>query len=306
MVENIYVEISSTNTMRGLGRRKPAIQQRRIPRRNIDDLFMIGETLSGNYKIRRVLGSGGMGLVYEAHDRALNRTVAIKAAWPELGTGDLEREAQAMAALRGRGLPAIFSMGTHRDIRFYVMERMYGATLEEYQVQRRSAPVSLAEAREILIGIAEVLATVHGVGLIHCDLKPANIMLAPNNRTVLLDFGICRTETVATEQPLSCGSPRYIAPEIIRADVSPGQAHLVDIYALGVMAFELLVGYPPFYECPIVELLQRHLYEEPVPVRSLRPDVPPALAQLIADMMAKEPLQRPFSADAVARTLRKM
>jgi len=193
----------------------------------------------------------------------------------------------------------------HRDIRYYVMERLYGMTMATYIEQRRlTHSVSIAEAVDIMIGIAQVLATVHSVGMIHCDIKPNNVMLGPGNQVYLLDFGISRTQSITSDNPLSGGSPRYIAPEVIKSEVMIGQAHLVDIYALGVMLFELLTGRPPFCNCPVYELLSRHVHEQPPEIARFRRDVPDELQQLVGDLLAKDPLRRPISAEAVSSRLR--
>lgn len=304
-----FVEENSCRSTGSIGsrhRRRPGGRPTTPPKpRNAQDVFAIGEVLSGNYRILRVLGSGGMGLVYEAYDQLLNRPVAVKASWPDADQVDLQREAQVMAAMRGHGLPAVHAMGVHRDTHYYVMERLYGATLADYLEQsQQKGGLAIEEVVEILIGLAEVLGHIHGVGLIHCDLKPSNIMLTAGNRVFLLDFGISRVENITSHSRVLGGSPRYIAPEVIKADVMVGQAPLVDIYALGIIAFEMLVGHPPFCNCPVLQLLSKHIHERPPRVSELRPDTPPRLSALVADMLAKEPLNRPFSAEAVLRTLR--
>ncbi len=274
------------------------------PAKNTKDLFNIGEVLSRIYEIRAILGKGGMGQVFEAHDRVLNRAVAVKASWPHVGFGPLYHEAQAMAALNGRGVPNVYAMGSHRGVDFCVMERLYGRTLGSHIRQRMlGGEFAIDETLDILIGIAESLAEVHGAGLIHRDLKPANIMLAPRNRVVLLDLGLFLTKSNTGNESCICGSPRYIAPEAITATVELGQTHLLDIYALGIIAFILIAGRVPFHDKTVHRIFWKHVHMPAPSLTALRPDVPLRLARLVAEMLAKDPQDRPFSADAVAAEL---
>ncbi|MCG8417017.1 MAG: serine/threonine protein kinase [Proteobacteria bacterium] len=260
--------------------------------------------LDETYEIRRVLGRGGMGQVFEAHDRLLNRSVAIKLPWSHIGIEPLMQEAQALAALRGRGVPSVYAVGKYDDSRYYVMERMYGRTLAEHMVQRfADGRFTIEEAVEILIGIANALAEVHRAGLVHRDLKPSNIMLAPADRVVLLDFGLFLTESNAGSDPVICGSPRYIAPEVVTASVRSGLAHLIDVYALGIIAFTLLAGFVPFDDLSMTRLLAKHVHTAPPPLSAIRPDSPVRLTRIIGDMLEKEPQERTFSAEAVASGL---
>src|SRR6478735_6792376 len=208
------------------------------------NVFAVGERVADQYEIRRLLGSGGMGQVYEAQDLALNRTVALKVAWPHVGPEPLRREAQVLAAFRHFGLVTAHALGKHRALDFLVMERIPGGSLAHTLARRVRLPV--ADAVKILIGICEPLAVLHESGLAHCDLKPANIMMAPGDRVVLLDFGIVRIEQLRGDERLISGSPHYMAPETIQGKVRTGEAHLVDVYALGVIAFALVTGQAPF------------------------------------------------------------
>ena len=267
-------------------------------------LFEVGDVLDEMYEIRKILGEGGMGRVYEAHDKMLNRTVAIKVSWPEIGFEPLHREAQAMAALRGRGLPSVYSIGKHVGIPYCVMERLYGVTLADYiRQQGHSRAFTVSDALDILIGLADALAGVHRAGLVHRDLKPANVMLSPGNRVLLLDFGVFRTESHTGDASVIYGSPDYVAPEEVTGDIHAGQAHLADIYATGVIAFELLSGHLPFESDRVADILYKHVHEPAPRVAALRIDIPEKLDALVADMLAKEPEKRPVSIEAVAGAL---
>ncbi|MEM9489060.1 MAG: serine/threonine-protein kinase [Myxococcota bacterium] len=266
--------------------------------------FELGEALDGTFVITGLLGEGGMGLVYEAHDQILNRSVAIKVSWPENRPDVLRREAQAMAALRGRGLPCIYGMGIHHGVNYCVMERLYGLTLAQHIDQRPgSKQLPLAESIAILIGLTETLAGVHRVGLIHCDLKPANIMLAPGDEIILLDFGVFCTEGHGADLPVIRGTPEYVAPEVIEGSMSAGRVHFRDIYSLGCIAYELLAGRPPFIAKSPSQVLLKHVYDRPAKLSSIRSDIPIGLDRIISEMLAKEPELRPFSVEAVKSAL---
>lgn len=267
-------------------------------------LFAVGEEVAGIYEIRGILGEGGMGRVYEAYDRILNRPVAIKVPRPGHGHDLLHREAQAMAALRGRGLPSVHFMGSYRGIPYCVMERLYGVTLAEYLDQRgRDRRFEVDEALGILLGITDALVGVHRAGLIHRDLKPSNIMLSPGNRVLILDFGVFRTEGQDSDESIIYGSPDYVAPEEISGMTRAGQAHFTDIYALGVIAFEVLAGRRPFLGKSVQEVLFQHVSERPPRLSELRDDLPDDLDDLIDQLLAKEPEQRPLSVEAVGARL---
>lgn len=273
--------------------------------RDYSDLFRPGEVLEGGYEVQRVLGSGGMGQVFEGHDRRLGRPVAIKASWPHVGPAPLRSEARALAGLQHPGLVTVHAMGQHRGIDYLVMERLYGLTLEDHLRQRRGeSPFSLEEMLDAVIGVADALAVMHRAGLVHRDLKPGNIMLAPGHRMVLMDLGVSQSQREAGAEERVYGSPHYIAPEAATATVREGKAHLVDIYALGIICFEMLIGRPPFRADEPMKLLRMHVAEIPPRVASLRDDIPVHLDRLISEMLAKDPDRRPQSVEVVAAWLR--
>ena len=268
------------------------------------DVFSPGDLLGGVYEIVRVLGSGGMGQVYQAHDQLLNRLVAIKVSWPEAPADILLQEARALAAFHHEGLVGVHALGRHEGMDFLVMEHLSGIPLAKHLDHRRGEGFTIDETVEILLGLCEALAVLHGAGLAHRDLKPDNVMLAPRGRVVLLDFGIVLMERHVSDVRMIEGSPHYIAPESVTATMRSGEAHLVDLYALGVIAFELLTGRPPFEGDVALDLFMKHLRTPPAPVLSLRPDAPPALATLISELLAKEPSDRPSSIEVVTAALR--
>ena len=264
--------------------------------------FTVGSVVGEVYEIRRVLGAGGMGVVYEAHDRLLNRRVALKQS--HAVGASLKREAQALAAIRHPSMVGVYAMGMHQGVEFLVMELVRGTTL--YEAMRKQTmserPMPLAEAVELLIGISEGLSAIHASGISHRDIKPANIMLAPGNRTVLMDFGLFKPEFESLDAV--AGSPEYMAPEVCAGRVNPGAGHLVDLYALGVIGFELVGGMPPFRGADPMDTLALQVHA-PVPeLSSLRPDAPVELAALVHELLAKKPSDRPPNIDDVLGRLR--
>jgi serine/threonine protein kinase len=261
-------------------------------------LLAKGTVIGDQFEVRDLIGEGGMGQVYEAHDRLLNRRVAIKVA---LGASILA-EAQALAALRHPSIVAIHSVGHHGRMEYVVMELIHGPSLAEHMNRRMSrAPLlPIAEALELLVGVSEGLAAVHRAGMAHCDVKPSNILLAPGNRVVLTDFGIFLPEINTSRARDLAGSPCYMAPETIRRTVGPGEAHLVDTYALGVIAYELLTSASPCPDGNVRRVFWWHLTQEPPRPRERRPDVPPRLSDLVYEMLAKDPRTRPQSMEEVS------
>lgn len=273
------------------------------------DVFRAGEVIGEAYAIRRLLGAGGMGQVYEAEDLLLQRRVAIKAHWREMQHLSIRKEAQALAAIRHPAIATVYGIGTHRPlatspIEFVVMERIFGVTLAEHLRGRRHTGID--EALELLALLADGLSAVHLAGVAHRDVKPANIMLAPGGRLVLMDFGIMLPEFAASPDAPMPGTAEYMAPEAIRRSVEPGSAFLLDVYAFGVVAHELLTGVRPFDSSATARVFTKHLVAPPPTLSRLRADVPPALEALISSCLSKDPHDRPQSMDSVAATLRRV
>jgi serine/threonine protein kinase len=271
-----------------------------------DRIFAAGELLDGVYEIMQLLGRGGMGQVFEAHDHLLNRRVAIKAAWPNPLTPPLRNEARALAAFQHPSLVSVHTLGEHRGIDYLVMERVYGVSLTQHAATRRNSGQSFgpAEVVQILSPAAEGVSVVHRAGLVHRDIKPDNIMLTPGHRVVLMDFGLVLPEFDVNGKQRVAGSPPYMAPEALLNMAEPGHGHLADIFGLGVVAYELLTGHRPFAGMTIREVIASHERGQPKPVAELRPDCPPGLSQLIQEMLSPDPLLRTQSAEAVAWQMR--
>jgi serine/threonine-protein kinase len=274
------------------------------------DLFAVGSLLAGTYEIRGILGHGGMGQVYDAYDTKLARPVAIKVAWPNVGAAAVRNEAQALAAIRHPAMVAVYACGEHEGTEFVVMERVPGVTLASHLRRRLNAgkPLSLAEILGILGALADGLGAVHRAGIAHRDVKPDNVMLAPSGRVVLMDFGVFLPEFAVSASSAS-GSPGYMAPETISGAIASGGGFLVDVYAFGVIAFELATGDLPFRGDTASEFFVQHLSSEPPSLRDVRPERPElggSFDGLVRQLLAKDPLERPQSMDEITHQLRRV
>ncbi len=263
-------------------------------------LLAPGELLEGVFEIKRRLGRGGMGEVYEAFDQRLARRVAIKVAWVRLG-GGMQLEAQTLASLNHPGILRVHHMGTHRGLDYLVMELLPGESLE---ARLAAGAVPIDECVRLLEAVCGALMHLHEHGIVHRDLKPGNIMLAPGDRVVLVDFGISGHGRLTGDQAVASGSPHYMAPESFGGEVRPGDAHLVDLYALGVVAFQLVTGRLPFEDGTPLDLARQHLEVIPPRASAFRERVPPRFDHMIAALMAKQPDDRPSSIQVVQAQIR--
>ncbi|MBO6933831.1 MAG: response regulator [Deltaproteobacteria bacterium] len=198
-------------------------------------------------------------------------------------------------------------MGTHEGMEFIVMERIFGVSLSRKIAERRAEnrPIALTEALRYLTAIADGLAVVHRAGLAHRDVKPENMMLTPDGRVVLMDFGLVVPEYDSELRGFVAGSPPYMAPETLRDRVSKGGGPLVDIYALGATCFEVLTFETPYASAESINhLFAMHLEGKIPSVGEKRAEVPLELDQLIQEMLAKDPANRPQSAQGIAWQLK--
>jgi len=264
--------------------------------------FHPGDVIAGTFVVRGVLGAGGMGQVYAADDLDLQRPVAIKTTTIADGA-QLRREAQALAQVHHRNVVSVFRLGSHRGVPFLVMERLYGTTLDELIATRGARRGAIGDDLELLIGVADGLAALHEAGIAHLDLKPGNVILCGGGRTVLVDLGIMVPEVVAGPRG-PCGTPMYMAPELIEGALVPGKAGLADLYSFGALAFELFTGAPPFVGGDLTAVLASHLLEEPPELCAARRDLPAALGALVRACLAKRADDRPGSACELGWELR--
>jgi serine/threonine-protein kinase len=266
-------------------------------------------TQIGEYVVERRVARGGMGAIYAARHPVLGRPAAIKIIHAEL-TGDralLERfvrEAQAVNLIRHPNIVDVFSIGDLPDGRtYFVMDWLDGASLA--QRLQGEGRIPLAEAAWILDETADALATAHEAGVVHRDLKPANIFLARRGgqtEVKVLDFGIAKLSGIAREQTSTgvlMGTPAYLAPEQARTSQVD---HRADIYALGVVAYEMLAGTRPFAGSSQDSVVGKHIAVEPPPIGEQVGDLPLPVAAIVMSMMAKDPAGRP-SLDEVRRVL---
>lgn len=262
----------------------------------------------GPYRIVRVLGKGGMGVVYLADDPRLQRQVAVKALLPTVAAEPearerFLREAKATAAIENDHVVAIYQVGEERGTPYLVMPFLKGETLEHWQERNRPARVAqvLRLGREIACG----LAAAHAKGLIHRDVKPANIWLeAPTGRVKILDFGLARVVEESrhlTGTGLVAGTPSFMAPEQARAERTLDQR--CDLFSLGTVLYSLCTGELPFNGRTTMAVMTALVVDAPKPVAELNPDLPRDLANLVMQLLAKNPAERPQSAQEVIERL---
>ena len=264
-----------------------------------------GDSFAGRYRIDRVLGSGGMGVVLKAHDETLDEDVALKVIRPELGGNalyldQLKQEIKLARRISHRYVLRTHDFGEAGGIPFVSMEYLRGVTLRQLLDDRSVLPFALV----LRIGrqVAEGLAAAHEQGVVHRDIKPQNILFDPRGDVKLMDFGLAAPlegrGVVADGQIF--GTPRYMAPEQVRGEPVDPRA---DLYSLGVMLFELACGFAPFEAPDITSLLRMHLEAEPPDVRSLNRDLPASFNRLLQRLLAKTKQQRPASAALVMAEL---
>jgi hypothetical protein len=264
----------------------------------------------GKYRVLKVLGHGGMGVVFQAEDPRLRRKVAIKAILPGLAASASAgqrflREAQAMAALKHDHVATIYQVDEEGGVPFLAMEFLAGEPLNERLQRDRKLP--LPEVLRIGREIAEGLEAAHASGLVHRDVKPANVWLeAPRGRVKILDFGLARVaaqDDGLTQQGAILGTPAYMAPEQVRGEAVDGRC---DLFSLGVVLYRLCTGEQPFKGRDTVSTLTEVATHQPPAPARLNPDVPPELSGLVMRLLEKDAGRRPASAGEVAEALRNL
>jgi serine/threonine protein kinase len=267
----------------------------------------VGRVLGGRYELEQLLGSGGMGAVWRGHDRRLDRPVAIKVLAGD-GLSDptalerFEREARVVARLMHPNVVAVHDFGTeHRDP-YIVMELIEGASVA---AMLEAGPLPLDKAMAIGAQTCDGLSAAHAAGVIHRDVKPANLILTPSGVVKICDFGIARLQDAAgtsrlTGTAVAVGSSSYMAPEQINNE--PVDAR-TDLYGLGCTLYAMLAGTPPFEGDNPLVVAHWQITLPPTPLQARRPDVPPALAGLVHEMLAKAAADRPTDAFQVKSRL---
>jgi len=264
----------------------------------ITDLFAdLQAVLQPQYRLERELGRGGMGVVFRAVDLALDRRVAVKAAHPELAAQPTiaERflaEARMLARIRHPNIVTVHNAGNVGGLLYYVMDEIPGESLR--QRLNRDGILDPADTQALMGDIAAALAAASAAGFVHRDVKPENILLdAVSGRALLADFGIARPsgepgQVTRTGQGVAVGTPTYMSPEQAAGEPVDTRS---DVYSLGVVAYEALAGQPPFVG-PRRVVVSKHIAERPMPIRRVRPDVPPTLATVIMRALEKHPADR--------------
>ena len=271
------------------------------------------DALGDVFTIERELGGGGMSQVFLAQERALDRRVVVKVLHPELAGVNIDRfrrEIQVVAQLQHPHIVPVLAAGESKGILYYTMPYIDGESLRSWLL--RESRLSVEDAVRVLHDVADALAYAHERGVVHRDIKPDNVLVS-RRHAMVTDFGVAKALTVAvrggdapergapgantTGSGLAIGTPAYMAPEQAAGD--PSTDHRADIYAFGVLAYELLAGSAPFTGRPPSEILAAHIAEPPQPIETLRPDVPQGIAQLVMACLAKKPSDRPQTAAAV-------
>ncbi|MBX9928795.1 MAG: protein kinase [Gemmatimonadaceae bacterium] len=271
-----------------------------------DDVLGTGTVLGARYEILGRIGRGGMGVVYRAHDRELGDDVAVKTIRQELLTSDPEiaerfrSEIRLARRISHRNVVRTHDLGEADGVSFVTMEYIRGLTLRELLSTRGrlSASSTLAIARQL----TEALAVAHEAGVIHRDIKPENALIDNEGVVKVMDFGIARlaASTTRTMAGMIVGTPTYMSPEQLLGEDLDARA---DLYSAGVLLYECLAGHPPFTAPSAVALIGKVLTTVPAPLTEATRDVPPALAALIARLMAKERTERPADALELRRVL---
>jgi tRNA A-37 threonylcarbamoyl transferase component Bud32/uncharacterized RDD family membrane protein YckC len=262
-----------------------------------------------HYELRGQLGSGAMGTVYRAHDTSLDRDVAVKVLRSRLAEDPavvdrFVREARAAARVNHPNLTHIYFVGDAASsvdsaprTMFFAMEFVPGATFEQDVAANGPAPVG--KFVDMIVQAARGLAAAHGAGVVHRDVKPSNLMVLPDGTVKVTDFGLAKSlggDVEASGGGMLLGTPTFMSPEQCRGR---GVDARTDIYALGLTAWFLLAGKPPFAAESIGQMLQDQM-NSPLPsIRDARPDLPPALDRALACMCEKDPAKRPSSMDEV-------
>jgi eukaryotic-like serine/threonine-protein kinase len=264
-----------------------------------------GQVLGGRYALGAMLGSGGMGQVYRARDRVLERTVAVKVL-SAAATQDLElvarfgREARAAAALHHPNIVTVFDSGADSDLQYLVMEYVEGQSLAG--LLRREGVLEPRRAAEVGRQVCQALAAAHAAGLVHRDIAPGNVLVDPAGRVKVADFGIAKlaAATTMTGDGMVLGTAAYLAPEQAQGRPVDGRS---DLYSLGCVLYELVTGAPPFAGDSPVAVAARQLTEPPIPPSDRNPRVGAAFEAVVLTALAKEPAGRYQSAAAMAQDL---
>lgn len=267
---------------------------------------LIGQRL-GQYEIIASIGAGGMATVYRARQLNIRREVAIKVIKSDLAASAdfirrFEREAETIAGLSHPHILKLFEYGEQGGVLYLVMELLSGGSLSELITRER--PLPLDKITRIIEQIASALDYAHQEGIIHRDLKPQNVLFDKAGNAFLSDFGIAKLltgETSLTQTGMAMGTPSYMSPEQWRGSIIDSRT---DLYAFGIMVFEMLTGRLPYVSDTPFSMMHKHVYDPPPSALTLRPDLPAEIDMVIANALAKEPEQRYQTAGAVVTAVK--
>ncbi|MBA4547505.1 Stk1 family PASTA domain-containing Ser/Thr kinase [Thermoactinomyces intermedius] len=266
---------------------------------------MEGKKLGGRYEIVSRVGGGGMAVVYKAKDVLLNRYVAIKVLSESLSNDSefirrFSREAQAAASLSHPNIVNVYDVGRDHFTHYIVMELVEGPTLKQYIQERGPLPVQ--EAATIAVQICDGLAHAHENQIVHRDIKPHNILLGPNGRAKVTDFGIARaaSSSTITQQGSVMGSVHYFSPEQARGGVIGEKS---DLYSLGIVLYEMLTGRIPFDGDSAISIALKHLQETPEDPRKYNSNIPDNVAEIVMKALSKNPEDRFESARDMMKSI---
>jgi serine/threonine protein kinase len=265
---------------------------------------MSGHVMGGRYRLEQELGRGGMATVWRAQDTRLERTAAVKVLDPvwradPVALERLRREAHSVARLAHQNIVGMYDFDVADDAAYLVMELVEGRRVTELLAARGRLPI--AQVVSIAAQVCDALGAAHAAGVVHRDIKPSNILVGPTGAVKVCDFGVALLQQGAGHAALTSpgnvvGTCHYMAPEQAMGDPVDGRS---DLYAVGCVLYMMLVGVPPFNATNPIDVLDMHLNEPPVPLRAHRNGVPPALHQLVGELLAKDPADRPASAWSV-------
>lgn len=263
---------------------------------------MIQRILARRYELQELIGGGGMADVYKAQDKLLDRAVAVKILHQQYANDaefveKFRREATAAAKLAHPNIVNIYDVGEDGGSQYIVMEYVSGPTLKE--VIQQKGCLEPIEAVRIAKEIASALESAHRNNLVHCDIKPHNILVMPDGHIKVTDFGIARAVSASTMTYSGSvmGSVHYFSPEQAKGTVITTKS---DVYSLGVVLYEMLTGQLPFNGETSVSIALKHLQEEPVPIRQINTSIPPVLEAIVQKAMSKDPADRPSSTELYA------
>jgi len=270
---------------------------------------LIGEKL-GSFRLEEVLGSGAMGVVFRATQETTGRPAAVKIVHGELAQKGkvfdrFEREAEILKQFRHPNIVRWLAWGRFKGTSYFAMEYVEGVTLERVLQDRGELP--WREVVDLTIQLCDALQYAHDKSVVHRDLKPSNLMITADGKLKLTDFGIAKDlerTTQLTAPGRTLGTAAYMAPEQIRG--TPAVSHKTDLYALGVLMYQMLTGKTPFDGASAVVLLHCHINEAPPRPGDKVAELPKELNELVVKLMAKAPADRPWDAAAVGHTLEEL